>query len=85
MPEIKSKALILLLITQAVSLTHIYHLEANKNNKSPLFLYKERSAIDNAPAAELLPDIQSFDDTLGGPQGELFPQVAETKPVKRKR
>ena len=89
-------AIIFLLISQAVSLTHIYHLEAGNKNKMPSFLYSEK-AIDNIPErntapplmrtepAELLPDIQSFEDTLkGAPQGELFPAVAEKK-VKKKR
>lgn len=84
--------LIALLISQAVSLTHIYHLEAGNKNKMPAFLYSERNTAPPAPApimrtepAELLPDIQSFDDALNGaPQGELFPEVAEAK-VKKKR
>jgi hypothetical protein len=88
----KNKILVALLITQAVSLTHIYHLEAGNKNKMPSLLYQEKSiqnniapVLNNAPAAELLPDIQSFEDELNGaPRAELFPEVAETK-VKKKR
>jgi len=88
----KNKILVALLITQAISLTHIYHLEAGNKNKMPALLYKESGSenkvapvLNNAPAAELLPDIQSFEDELNGaPRAELFPEVAETK-VKKKR
>lgn len=94
----KNKFLVAILIIQAVSLTHIYHLEAGNKNKMPSFLYKEQGvenkfipALNNAPKAELLPDIGSFEDSLNapfkddGPQGELFPDVAQVKPVKKKR
>jgi hypothetical protein len=79
--------LIALLITQAVSLTHIYHLEAGNKNKMPSFLYKEQQnkpVLNTVPQAELLPEIQSFEDELNGsPRGELFPEVAEVKKKKR--
>lgn len=66
------------------------------NSKVPLELPKFSAPARNTPdlrtvpQAELLPDIQSFDDALrgiplDGPQGELFPDVAQVQTKKRKK
>ena len=76
----------ILSITQAISLTWIVQ-EARLNSRVPLSFPKLSAPVLNtAPEAELLPDIQSFEDELNGaPRAELFPEVAEVKPNKRKR
>lgn len=86
----KNYFLIALLISQAVSLVHIKHLEAAKKNQDCTVFYNEAPVykplpLKEVPEAELLPDIQSFDDALNGaPTGDLFPEVAEVKTKKRK-
>jgi hypothetical protein len=91
----KNYLLIVLLVSQAVSLVHIKHLEADKKNKDCTVFYNEpkpevKKALYVAPQAELLPNIGSFEDALNGklldeaPQAELFPEVAQTKNRKRK-
>lgn len=87
----KNLIIIGLLISQAVSLVHIGHMEASKKNREFSFFFDDKPE-QKAPApaipvrhtepAELLPDIESFDDSL---RGELFPEVAEAKPVRKKR
>lgn len=86
-------AVIILLVTQSISLVHIKHLEASKKNQDFTLFYNQEKAPVSEPVlnmratepAELLPDIQSFDDALdGSPRAELFPEVAEAKPKKKR-
>lgn len=88
----KNSFLIVLLITQSISLIHIRHLEANKKNREfTLFYNKADEPLIIPPAfnvepAQLLPDIQDFNNPVDpGPSADLFPEVAEAKPIKKKR
>jgi hypothetical protein len=80
----------ILSVTNAIAFTWIVQTE-RLNSKVPLNLpafsapVRNMPALNYAPPAELLPEIESFQDALdGGPQGELFPEVAEAKPKKRR-
>jgi hypothetical protein len=82
----------ILSITNSIFLTWIVQQE-RLNSRVPLTLPQfTQPAVTVAPElkyvepAELLPDIQSFDDTLReGPQAELFPDVAQVQTKKRKK
>lgn len=87
----KNYLLIGLLITQSISLIHIRHLEASKKNREFTLFYNRNEApvfqpVINTAPAELLPPIESFEDALNsGPSADLFPEVAQAKPIKKKR
>jgi hypothetical protein len=63
------------------------------NSKVQLTLpqFAPSPVLRRVPEAELLPDIQSFEDALRGvptdegPQGELFPDLAQNKSKKSKK
>ena len=77
-------------MSQAVSLVHIRHLEADKKDQDcTVFFNHVQPKAQEAyiePEPEYQP-VQSFEDALNGePEAELFPlpQVADAKTKKRK-
>ena len=80
----------ILSISNAICMTWIVQ-DHRLNNKvpftSPGFSDPVRNTplpLREVPEAQLLPEIEEFNDALTGPQGELFPDIAEAKPKKRR-